>query len=305
MGSMGFGTDLIKGPVGRTLGLIVWMVVFSLFLGAINGWYLQAEAAGVVAGERFDRVVVKATADTDANDRWAAVTAAADAFALAPTAASQNLSPGNTTAYKLEEGSTAGTCKIGGVTSHVSAAGTNTTVVAQTYYTPLGTEVRSAAVTVADVDSADPANTADVTIGGCEYKGAGKIFVTGGLSGLVKILLQAAGLAPPLALLLTLGSFGSAFLRKVGSHPILAAIGMAITLLLVATLLNTFVPFLEDAFLAIDSNRFLMFDQGLGSLSVVIGNFFGVVLVAGMMMIAWEMLKSMRGGDAIGGSQRM
>ena len=291
MGSTGFGTDLIKGPVGRTLGLIIWMVVFSLFLGAINGWYLQAEPAGVIGGERFDRVVKQGTY-TNANDAWAAVTTATDAFSYSGDEA---YVPVNTTAYKLAEGSATGTCKVGSVTGASGSAST----VSSTYYTPLGTEVSSAAATAADTV------TTEVTIQGCEYKGAGKIFITGGLSGLVKILLQAAGLAPPLALLLTLGSFGTSFLRKVGSHPILAAIGMAITLLLVATLLNTFVPFLESAFLAIDSNRFLMYDQGLGALSVVIGNFFGVVIVAGMMMIAWEMLKSMRGGDAIGGSQRM
>ena len=271
MGSTGFGTDLIKGPVGRTLGLIVWMVVFSLFLGAINGWYLQAEPACVVAGERFDRVVAKGTY-TDANDAWAAVTSVVPhggtAAALVPSSA-----------YLLGDASKK--CEM-----TATAAAT-----VGTWYTPLGTEVHTAA--------------SEEEISGGEYKGAGKIFITGGLSGLVKILLQAGGLAPPLALLLTLGSFGTSFLRKVGSHPILAAIGMAITLLLVATLLNTFVPFLESAFLAIDSNRFLMYDQGLGALSVVIGNFFGVVIVAGMMMIAWEMLKSMRGGDAIGGSQRM
>ncbi len=271
MGSTGFGTDLIKGPVGRTVGLIVWMVVFSLFLGAINGWYLQAEPACAVAGERFDRVVQKGS-HADANDAWAVVTSVVPHGGTAAAIV-------GTSAYRLGNDSNA--CQM--IATPASTA--------ETWYTPLGTEVHTAA-------SSD-----DIT--GGEYKGASKIFITGGLSGLVKILLQAAGLAPPLALLLTLGSFGSAFLRKVGSHPILAAIGMAITLLLVATLLNTFVPFLEDAFLAIDSNRFLMFDQGLGSLSVVIGNFFGVVLVAGMMMIAWEMLKSMRGGDAIGGSQRM
>ena len=275
---MGFSTDLIKGPVGRTLGLIVWMVVFSLFLGAINGWYLQASTACVVAGERFDRVVQKGALTAD--DTWANVTAVVAADA---TAAVQS----GTLAYMLAKPSSGTMCQ-----TNVTSTATTT---ATAFYTPLGTEVSAGAS-----DATDP-----FTISGGSYEDAGAIFITGGLSGLVKILLQAGGLAPPLALLLALGSFGQSFMQKVGAHPIMAAIAMAITLLLVATLLNTFVPFLEGAFLAIDSNRFAMYDEGLGSLSVVIGNFFGVVIVAGMMMIAWQMLKSMRGGDAIGGSQQM
>ena len=49
---------MIRGPVGQVIGLVVWLIVFPLLLGAINGWYLQAEDAGVRSGERFDRVVV-------------------------------------------------------------------------------------------------------------------------------------------------------------------------------------------------------------------------------------------------------
>ena len=145
----------------------------------------------------------------------------------------------------------------------------------------------------------------DGTIAGCEWSPAGPVFSAGGLSGLVEIILQAAGLAPPIALLFALGTFGTSFLRNMGSHPILAAVLTVIMLLLVATLLNTFVPFLTDAFAAIDKNRFIMYDEGLGNVSTVIANFYGVVVVASMMMIAWELVKHLKGGNVINSGQRM
>ena len=261
--------DLIRGPVGKVLGLIVWLVVFSLLIGAINGWYTQSVEAGVVAGERFDRVVPKDDGDPDADDRWAQVTAVV-------TSSSTEAAHSHTSAYKLSDSS--GSCKIQ-VTD------------ATTAYTPIGTEVEVSATGL---------------ISGCEFSEAGSVFNAGGLGGLVEIILQAAGLAPPLALLFALGTFGQSFLRNMGSHPILAAVLTVIMLLLVATLLNTFVPFLTAAFEAIDKNRFVMYDEGLGNVSTVVGNFYGVVLVASMMMIAWQVVQHLRGGgDVIQSSQSM
>ena len=292
--------NLIKGPVGRVLALIVWLVVFSLIVGSVNGWYLQSVDSGVVSGERFDRVVLKASTDSNADDRWQKVTSAGSAFSH--TAASTKFTPSNTTAYKLAKETVSGVdkCKIGTITGAASGKGMD----ASTWFTPLGTEVTSAAIADADVDASG--ESANAFISDCEWSEAGAVFNAGGLGGLVEIILQAAGLAAPLALLFALGSFGTSFMRNMGSHPILAAVVMVILLLLVATLLNTFVPFLTDAFEAIDKNRFQMFDEGLGSLSVVIGNFYGVVVVASMMMVAWQVVKHIRGeGNVIDAADRM
>ena len=155
---------------------------------------------------------------------------------------------GTTSAHKVEDSS--GSCHVTGLA--------DTGVTAATGYTPIGTEVEV---------------NASGNIAGCEFSGAGSVFNAGGLGGLVEIVLQAAGLAPPIALLFALGSFGTSFMRNMGSHPILAAVLTVIMLLLVATLLNTFVPFLTDAFEAIDKNRFIMYDEGLGAISTVVGNF--------------------------------
>ena len=271
---MGVGPDLIRGPVGMVIGLVVWLIVFPLILGAVNGWYLQSVNAGVVSGERFDRVVPRAATDIKADERWAAVTAVSATGADVPVA---------TTAYMITEG-TGGTCNIGD--------GTDVTA-AQDWYTPLGTTVSSAA--------------ASGEISGCKYSSAGGVFNAGGLSGLIEIILQAAGLAAPIALLFALGTFGTSFLKNMGNHPILAAVLTVISFLLVATLLNTFIPFLSGAFEAIDPNRFVMYDQGLGNVASVIGNFFGVVVVSSIMMVAWQLVQQLRGRNTIsgGGGQRM
>ena len=266
--------NLIKGPVGRVLALIVWLVVFSLIVGSVNGWYLQSVDSGVVSGERFDRVVGKASGDTNADDRWQKVTSVLSTGSTGTTVST-------TSAHKLANST--GNCDLLGLA--------NSGVTATTAYTPLGTEVSV---------------NASGQVANCEWSEAGAVFNAGGLGGLVEIILQAAGLAAPLALLFALGSFGTSFMRNMGSHPILAAVVMVILLLLVATLLNTFVPFLTDAFEAIDKNRFQMFDEGLGSLSVVIGNFYGVVVVASMMMVAWQVVKHIRGeGNVIDAADRM
>ena len=264
--------DIIRGPVGKVLGLIVWLVVFPLLIGAINGWYTQSVAAGVVSGERFDRVIQQGS-HKNAEEAWRSVTGVVDFGGTAVAAVV-------TSAYKL--GDSSGACSI------TVTAPTDATV----WYTPMGSEVKTAATSA--------------SISGCKFVEAGSVFNAGGLGGLVEIILQAAALAPPLALLFALGSFGQSFLKNMGSHPILAAVMTVIMMLLVATLLNTFVPFLTAAFEAIDKQRFVVFDEGLGNVSTVVGNFYGVVLVASMMMIAWQVVKHLKGGgDVIEGAQRM
>ena len=267
--------DLIKGPVGMVVGLVAWLVVFPMLLGAINGWYLQAAPAGVIAGERFDRVV--ASDEAKPNVAWKSVLTTAVPFAAVYTKLEA------TSSYLVTATSdTDPACKIAGepATANTSLKG----------FTPLGTKVGITAVG---------------KISGCTYKPAGAIFGLGGLSGLIEIILQAAGLAPPIALLFVLGSFGTSFLRNnMGSHPILAAVLTAIGFLLLATLLNTFIPYVSGAFDAIDPDRFLMYQEGLGALAGVIGNFFGVVIVASIMSVAWQVIGSMKGGGAID-KQRM
>ena len=262
------GADLIKGPVGRIIGLIVWMAVFSLLLGSINQWYLQAKDAGVVGSERFDRVTTKTGFDT-ADAAWADVTSVTSTSGGSETALAAS------TGYTIADDGSGG-CKVNGMAA--------TGVSLDDAYTPSGTKVKM---------------TADGTVSGCKFSESGSIFNTGGLSGLIAIILQAAGLAPPIALLFILGTFGQSFIKNLGGHPILAAVGVVIMLLLLATLFNTLVPFLATAFEAIDGNRFVMYAEGLGAVSTIVGDFFGVVLVSSVLMVAWTAIQHFRGGDTL------
>ena len=302
-------TAVITGPVGRILGLVVWMVVFPLMLGSINQWYTQSVPSGDVSGERFDRVVPKAADDKDVNDRWAKVTAVAEPFhAQQSGSTAQTHTLSETVAHILEEGETAGTCRVGRLTGGTST-NRDITVNAVTYYTPIGTEVSSPSATGAGHTTASHiSRRADVLIAGCEYKEAGSVLSAGGLGGLIEIILQAAGLAPPIGLLVSLGSFGSNFMSRVtgGSHPVIGAILAVITLLIVAVLFNVFVPFLNGAFDAIDRNRFVMYNEGLGNLAAVIGNFLGIIVVSSMLSVAWSAIKAFRGsgGDMMSNSKQ-
>ena len=257
---MGNMQQMFTSPVGRILSLVTWSVIFALLLGAINGWYLQKEDAGVANSERFDRVVQAGS--NEVADAWKAVSIVVD---HGGTAAAVNAN----SAYKV--GNLAGTCTI-----------TATTTVGEAFYTPLGSKV---------ITSSD-----DGLISGCRYEPGGEIFNAGGLSSVIGVLLQAAGLAPPIALLFELGKFGTSFVGGMTDNPILSAVLTGILLLLVATLLNTFIPFLGQAFTSVDANRFVMFDEGIGALAIVVKRFWAVVLVASLAGLAWQVIKAMKGG---------
>ena len=258
--------QIVMGPLSRTLGLIIIFAVFTLATGSVNGWYLLATPAGVVNNERFDRVALKGT-NNSADAAW--------------TAAKTKVSHGGTAAttdansyYMVGKTLTADTAEITAITT-----------ANQVFYTPLGTEV-SVGSSTAGVFS------------GSEYQEAGTIFGLGGLSGLVKLILQAAGLGLPIGAglglpigaLIGLASFGSAFVNRLGANPLMGAITMVIGLLLVGTLLNVLTPFVNNVSDSINGARYIMYDEGIGTLSVVISNFFAVVLVAGLIYVAWQVI---------------
>ena len=250
--------QIVMGPLSRTLGLIIIFAVFTLATGSVNGWYLLATPAGVVNNERFDRVALKGT-NNSADAAW--------------TAAKTKVSHGGTAAttdansyYMVGKTLTGDTAEITAITT-----------ANQVFYTPLGTEV-SVGSSTAGVFS------------GSEYQEAGSIFGLGGLSGLVKLILQAAGLGLPIGALIGLASFGSAFVNRLGANPLMGAITMVIGLLLVGTLLNVLTPFVNNVSDSINGARYIMYDEGIGTLSVVISNFFAVVLVAGLIYVAWQVI---------------
>ena len=299
------GSQIISGPIGMIIGTILLMSVFGFATATINGWFLSSVPAGVTNFERYDRVV-KYDASKSTDDTWAAATALESSGfsasgAVATAAALDNGLPNTTTVYKIvQEGER---CKIGVITGAVVATTPpDRTLPTETYITPAGTQVRTSATTVDG--HASTANTADVFIAGCTYEDSSPV-LDGPMGAVISIVLQAIGLAGPVVLLAIVGGFGSSVMQNVPAHPILKIIVMVILLLLVGYLVNVVLPFLSNAHAAIDPMRFLMYDSGIGRLSIVIGDFFGVVLVAGLLSVAWTLWSSMRSTGNVLGGQKM
>ena len=258
---MGFSSDLVKGPVGMLIALVVWLITAPLLMGALNGWYTQSVPACTVDGERFERIV--SSTQNDTNDAWAKVTSVVTGGTAAAFADNK--------AYTL--GDDSGTCKAVATTALANGS----------LYTPSGTEVTATATGVID---------------GGAWSEPSAIFMAAGLGALIQLILQAAGLAPPVAILAVLGIFGSSFLRNLGGNPIILAIVTVVAFLMVATILNELVPFLTTAFSSIDANRFVMYDSGLGNVGIIIKRFYGVILVAGLIVVAWTVISAMRGSSS-------
>lgn len=272
--------NIITGPIGRLLLMIVFMTMFSLWLGGINQWYLQTVDACNINGERVDRLVVGEGASAEVEGSWQVITGTTAEGAPVPASGANSLS--HTTAYLVAEAGTG--CGIG------DADAANAGFVAtHKYYTPTGLEVSVLATAQTNGN-----------ISGGEWSEESSALEAGGLGPVIPTLFQAAILAPPVLLLTVLGSVAGDFAKRAGGSPIIAMVIMGVIVLLFATILNTMIPFLTDAYEAIDGNRFRAMDEGIGSLSTVIGNFFGVSLVAGALSVAWTLFNSVRtSGNAI------
>lgn len=127
-----------------------------------------------------------------------------------------------------------------------------------------------------------------------------RIFDVGGLGGLVRLILSAAGLGLPIGAMIGLASFGSSFVQRLGGSPLMGAIILTIRLLLVGSLVNTVTPFVDAAFDSLEGDRFTMCGEGIGSLSLVVGNVYGVILVGGLVYVAWQVIGQFRGGGSMG-----
>ena len=280
---MGGVSNIVMTPLGRTLAIIILLAVFTNLAGAINTWFLLTEDAGVVNGERLDRVVGHASSES-ANEAWDGVTEG--------TVSGSQYTAANGHYYKLvKAGSTE--CKLSGTTNNNSGAHSGTA------YTPSGEPVATSRATTAT----------SVKVDGCKWDPESQLF-QGILGGLIKIILNAAGLGLPIGAILALSAYGTGFMGKMGISPLLGVIVMVIGFLLVSGLLSAFVPFIDAALQSLDGDRFAMYESGLGSLGETIGNFWGVTLVAGLLYVAWQVIAHFRGagsgaGVFSGGGTRM
>ena len=271
---------VIMSPLGATLALVILFAVWSMTTGSINGWYLLTEPAGTALSERFDRVVITNVTGESADDAWKDAT-------KGTIASGDTTIAGNNGKYLILEAGTASggkkPCLIGKPTAAITDLA-NTKA-----YTPTGTEVSLA--TAAGTLSVED---------GCKYTDPAQVF-SGALGTLIKLILSAAGLGLPIGAIIALATFGGNFITDMFDSPLIGTIVMIIGLILVGSLLNVMTPFVDVALDSLDGNRFVMYAQGIGTLSSVIGNFWGVVIVGGLLAVAWQVIGRFRQGSQAGG----
>ena len=149
--------------------------------------------------------------------------------------------------------------------------------------------------------------SADGIIAGCTWKEPSGIWSSFGFQDLIRLAFQAAALGLPLAVLFGVYRFGRNFMGSVGVHPLLGVVSLIILFLLATRLLDTMTPFVAGASDAVGAIRFIVYQEGLGTLGTIMSNFYGVVLAASLLPVGWEVFKLFQGassgslGGAVGG----
>ena len=253
--------NLIMTPIGRLISLAFIFAVFTLLIGGINGWFLITTDSGVVNGERIDRLVGFA-ADENADDAWAGVAIDKAGTALA-----------DDKFMKVIE-KTGGTCEVDTTGTYATAANG---------FSPRGTEI-------AVEDSG--------VVTGCKWVEAAQFWSASGLGAVIQLILRGAALGGPMGALIALASFGNSFIAKVGLNPMVGAIALVLVILLAGSLLDVLTPFVDVAFESANGNRFTVYESGIGTLSTILTNFYGVVIVGGLLFVAWQMVSLFRSSNS-------
>ena len=270
----------ILRPLGIVIALIILFSGTGLITDAVNGWALLTNDAGIVQGDRIDRVVMAykgvGAADEfeDADDAWyqtglekgAGVTAVVVASPYALLAGKY---------FLLEKTSTGNGCQI-------DAAGA-AALSGVPAYTQGGEKV-----------TIKSTGTDKATVTGCEWAPASGLWSLGGFGPLIDIIAQAAGLGIPLGALIALAMLGGAFVSRMGLSPLMGVVIIIIAFTMAGSLLDTLTPFVTDAFQSFDGNRFVIYGSGLGLLARIIGNFYGIVIFGGLLVIGWLVIGQYR-----------
>ena len=164
------GVDIIKGPVGQIIGLIIWTVVFSLIIGAINGWYLQSKDAGSLSGERFDRIVLKA--DNGRHERRRQMGIGYGRSRRPNRYYDANFQVHQPTCWKRATRTPTTACQLreSAVDGCPKRVMTPIRLCRNDAYTPLGTKIEGSA----------HADSGKATVDGCKWSPAGEIFGSAG-----------------------------------------------------------------------------------------------------------------------------
>ena len=263
LGNVGNVGGLVASIIGVTISAIILLTFAPTVTAELNQVYLQSVDACVVNGERIDRIVEVALYDgpNGAHEAWN----------------NASTSPNSWSTLQLDVVDDAD-CEIVNpnfVRSPVpvyTSRGTMLTLESDSYLVLYGTTV--------DDCSANGWCTASSTL----------TALAGG--SLVQILFGAMGILLPAGALGFLGYYGAMVVKeRIGGNTLSVAIGATLSVIIVAAILpEVFVP-LDLFYEGLQNPRYAMFQTGIGSLAQVLGNFFGIALVGGLIslgMILWQ-----------------
>ena len=291
-------------PLIAVVGFIIVLSGYGLMTSGINDWTLLTYATGVVDGARVERVVIPASSASTANEAWYRDSLAERTADLDDISGSGTVDLPTGVWAKVEQQASSGAgCRLSFL-REAAGTGRSNKVGATSIYSQSG----SALTTKADNSST---SVDDIIIAGCTWKEPSGIWSSFGFQDLIRLAFQAAALGLPLAVLFGVYRFGRNFMGSVGVHPLLGVVSLIILFLLATRLLDTMTPFVAGASDAVGAIRFIVYQEGLGTLGTIMSNFYGVVLAASLLPVGWEVFKLFQGassgslGASVGGGRSM
>ena len=123
---------------------------------------------------------------------------------------------------------------------------------------------------------------------------------------LVTLLAVIAAIGMPIGAMTAIVFFGQAVISSgmsgQGASQVLVAIAAVVVILVSIQMFQQFAGFLGTAFDAVNGDRFVVFDESLGSLAETIAEFWGVLAFAGFINIAAIVWRNYSGNFSIGGN---
>ena len=124
---------------------------------------------------------------------------------------------------------------------------------------------------------------------------------------LVTLLAVIAAIGMPIGAMTAIVFFGQAVISAgvsgQGASQVLVAIAAVVIILVAVQMFQQFAGYLGNAFDSVNADRFVVFDETLGSLAETIAEFWGVLAFAGLINIATIVWRNYSGNFNIGGTQ--
>ena len=100
-----------------------------------------------------------------------------------------------------------------------------------------------------------------------------------------------------------LGYFGGMLVKQnIGGGTLAVAIGATVAVVIIGTVLPEIFEPLDDLFVALDGNRYQVYDEGIGKLGGIIGNFLGISLIGGLITLGVMLWQGRDGSSSSMGS---